>query len=298
VVEVLGGNGVTYYDEKSKREVAFAKTLRAVMPSVKTTVGVTPLTNAAVARLEAAGSLASATVDNIQTANIKVGAVFGLSDILLAPTPVTSTTGTTLDVAKLEDKYALVLAALAKTATGTYSAADVADNLASDLKDDRLDGLDGTGSTPAEVLLAYDPSALATQYQEAAVVYADPASLLMVQIQPLEITTDVAQIVVGSNQDDVSAAKQMFAVLRTTGLSLLNANQEGSGRKAPTLLISAPSWPRRWTAGQTAWRIERHSECVCGSTLYVAICFSYRVWQAYLPTGAAWLVKRAVSMSP
>jgi hypothetical protein len=233
VVEVLGGNGVTYYDEKSEREVPFAKTLRAVMPSVKTTVGVTPLTNAAVARLEAAGSLAGATVENIQTANIKVGAVFGLSDILLAPTPVTSTTGTTLDVAKLEDKYALVLAALAKTATGTYSAADVADNLASDLKDDKLDGLDGTGSTPAEVLLAYDPSALAAQYQDAAVVYADPASLLMVQIQPLEITTDVAKIVVGSNQDDVSAAKAMFAVLRTSGLSLLNANQDGlPGRKA------------------------------------------------------------------
>lgn len=233
VVEVLGGNGVTYYDEKSEREVPFAKTLRAVMPSVKATVGVTPLTNAAVAGLEAAGSLASATVGNIQTANIKVGAVFGLSDILLAPTPVTSTTGTTLDVAKLEDKYALVLAALAKTATGTYSAADVADNLASDLKDDKLDGLDGTGSTPAEVLLAYDPSTLATQYQEAAVAYADPASLLMVQIQPLEITTNVSQIVVGSNQDDVSVAKAMFAVLRTTGLSMLNANQDGlPGRKA------------------------------------------------------------------
>lgn len=237
VVEVLGGSGVTYYDEKSNTDIPFAsgRKLRACMPSVQAQVGVTALTNAAVARLEAAGTLASATVSDIQRANLKVAAVFGLSDILLAPTPVASTTGTTLDVARLEDKYALVLAALAKTATGTsYSAADVAENLASDLKDDKLDGMDGTSATPASPLPAYNPSALAAQYQNAAVAYADPASLIIVQIQPLEITADVAKIVVvSSNQSDVSLAKAMFADLRTTGLSLSNANNNGfPGSKA------------------------------------------------------------------
>lgn len=234
VVEVLGGAGVTYYDEKDGSTPNFAagQTLRAVMPSVKATVGVTPLTNAAVAILETGGSLTGATADSITVANSKVAVVFGLSDILLAPTPVdaATATGNTLNVAKLEDKYALVLAALAKTASGTSNAAAVADALALDLKDGMLDGKAGTG-TNATTITSYTPTdpatGIAAQYTAAATAFADATSVTVIASKPIVITPVVPTITVVTNQSDVSLAKAMFADLRTTATSLSNTTKTG-----------------------------------------------------------------------
>lgn len=235
VVEVLGGSSVTYYDEKSGLDVVFAvgKKLRAVMPSVKTTVGVTPLTNAAVAKLEAAsGALASATLDSINTENTRIGAVFGLSDILLAPTPVdastATSTGTKLNIANLGDKYALVLAALAKTAATGFDAAAVADALAADMKDGTLDGLDNSGSAPVAVsgyatTVATD---LVSNYTTAASTYADVTSVNIIASTPIAITS-VPVINLVTNSSDVSLAKAMFADLRTTATSLSNVSKTG-----------------------------------------------------------------------
>lgn len=231
VVEVLGGSGVQYYDENNGLVNFIAgKKLRAVMPSVKTTVGVTPLTNAAVVKLEAAsGALAMATLDTINNANTKVGAAFGLSDILLPPTPVDAATATnkTLNIAKLEDEYALVLAALAKTAATGSDAAAVADALALDMKDDKLDGKDGTSATPTATLTAYTPANIPAAYQAAAVTFMDTTSQAVVVANPIVIVPDVSTIVVVTNSTDVSLAKAMFSDLRTTLSSLNNSTKTG-----------------------------------------------------------------------
>jgi hypothetical protein len=231
VVEVLGGTGVTYYDEGTKSLQAFGvgKKLRAVVPAALTEVGVTALTNAATAKLESAvGGIAGASADTIKTANNKVAAVFGLSDILLAPKPVDGSTGNTLNLATPGDKYALILAALAKTAPVGAQAADVADALANDLKDDKLDGLDSTSSTPtAAIANAPAATTLAAKYQEAVTDLADASSKLLAPLQPLAVTTDVTKFTVVSNQSDVNLARAMFAELRTTLNSFANGNQTG-----------------------------------------------------------------------
>jgi hypothetical protein len=228
VVEVLGGADVTYYDERTKGLAAFAagKTLRAVMPALQAEVGVTALTNAAAAQLEdPVLGFKNALATTINGANAKVAAVFGLPDILVAPKTVDGTTAATLNVATPGDKYALVLAALAKTATGTNAAADVADALASDLKDDKLDGVDSTSSTPtAPIANAPAPATMTTKYEEAATELADETSQSFIKQQPLAVVADVSKITAVTNQSDVNLAKAMFAELRTT----LNSFSNGS----------------------------------------------------------------------
>ncbi|NDP39865.1 MAG: hypothetical protein GZ093_14130 [Rhodoferax sp.] len=224
VVEVLGGADVQYYDEGTKALATFGagKTLRAVAPAAQAVVGVTALTNAAVVKLEAAtGGIAVATVININDANAKVGSALGMgtSSILDAPTLVDIATGKTLDVATVGDKYALVLAALAKIATGTSTAVDVADALARDLKDDQLDGLDSTSTAPTTAIAnAPTNAALISNYTAAA---ADLATATTVA--PLVPNPNVSTIT-ASYLSDLGLAKAMFAELRTT----LNSFSNGS----------------------------------------------------------------------
>ena len=233
VVVVLGGINVKYFDERQRKFQDFVagRRLRAVMPVPTSQVGVTALTNAAAVKLDAkVGGIASATAGTINDANAKVAAVFGLPDILVAPTPVDKDTGTTpsltLSLAAPADKYALVLAALAKTATGSKSAADVADALAADLKDDKLDGLDGTTPVPTAIL-AYTPANLPAMYQEAASELLNAADKLLAPSLPLVIDTDVRNVRAVPNQSDVNLAKAMFGELRTTLNSFANDNKTG-----------------------------------------------------------------------
>jgi hypothetical protein len=227
VLEVLGGSGVTYYDEGLKMSVNFGagKKLRAVMPSMPSTsqkVGVTLLTEAAVVWLETnvTGGLANATTTDINNANAKVAAVFGLPDILAVPTPVDGSTGRTLDLAVPGDKYALVLAALAKTAAEGKNAADVAAALAADLADDKLDGSGGTGAI-------YNFAAIGSEYQTAANELATPTSAAIAPSMPLAVNPDVTGVHAATNQPDVALAKAMFAELRTTLNSFSNGNNTG-----------------------------------------------------------------------
>ena len=218
VVEVLGGADVKYYDEGTKALALFGagKTLRAVAPAIQAVVGVTALTNAAVVKLEAAtGGIAGATVTHINDANAKVGSALGMgsSSILDAPTLVDVSTGKTLDVATVGDKYALVLAALAKTATSGTNAAGVAEALASDLKDDKLDANDGTTA-----ITIYIPSKIAEHYQEAAADLAKATT-----VAPLVPNTNVSTIT-ASYLSDLSLAKAMFSELRTTLKSFSNGS--------------------------------------------------------------------------
>lgn len=228
VIEVLGGNNadgtpVKYYDEGTKAFAFFGagKTLRAVAPAAQAIVGVTALTNAAVVKLEAAtGGIAGASVGNINDANAKVATALGMgtSSILDEPTLVDASTGKTLNVATVGDKYALVLAALAKTATGTSTAADVSDALANDLKDDKLDAKDGTTD-----ITAYAPSTIVDNYTAAAADLAMAESATAIASAPLVPKDDVSTIT-ASYLSDLSLAKAMFAELRTTLQSLSNGS--------------------------------------------------------------------------
>lgn len=258
VVEVVGADGVQYYDEftKSLQNFGVGKVMRAIAPSPLAQIGVTPLTNAAVIRLEASsGGLAGASATSIQAFNAEIATLFHLVDILGAPNPVNGSTGNTLSTGNLGDLYALVLAALAKTAAGTgLTAADVADALASDLKDGIFDGQDAT-TTPATVLSNYSPGTLAAAYQAAAADLGNAASVLFVADHPLTVVVGTG---VGSNPGtvpvtppgttppvttppvttppvttppttatDVVLARAFFNELRTTLSTMVNSDQTG-----------------------------------------------------------------------
>ena len=230
VVTVLGGANVTYFDESTGLNTPFGEgaKLRAVIPAPQAQVGVTALTNAAIENLAAAGGISSATAATVNDANAKVAAVFNMTDILVAPTPVNNRTGKTLDLASPGDKYAMVLAAFAKAAPSGTSAAVFAVTLALDLKDGKLDAKDGKGLTPAATLPnAVTANELVASYQRAAQAYATADSEKVAASLPLTVTPDVTKIVQVSNQTDVTLAKALFAELRTTFNSLSNGNATG-----------------------------------------------------------------------
>lgn len=226
VIEVIGDANSQYYDEKTKQLEKFGlgKNLRAVAPTAQAEIGVSALTNAATIKLETAGSLKSVNTTQINDANAKVAAVFGLPNILIAPKPIGSTTGKTLDIAAPGDKYALVLSALAKTGSDALT---VATELANDLKqDDLLDGKkDSTGTTPV-ALANYVPANLATAYQDAAKDSATPTSESVVVQQPFTVSTDVSKVT-GKADNPINIAKAMFAELRTTLNSFANGSKTG-----------------------------------------------------------------------
>lgn len=220
VVEVIGDASSEYYDEQTKKLEKFGlgKKLRAVAPTAQAAIGVSALTNAATIKLETVSSLTSVSASAINDANAKVAAIFGLPNILIAPKPVDSTTGKTLDVAAPGDKYALVLSALAKTGADALT---VASNLASDLKqDDLLDGKNDSIGTPV-TLTGYAPATLTTTYQDAAKDSATTTSEAVVALQPLAVTTDVSKVT-GTADNPINLAKAMFAELRTTLNSFAN----------------------------------------------------------------------------
>lgn len=242
VIEVLGAAAsgstakVTYYDERdgSTQDFGAGEVLRAAVPTPQTQVGVTALTNASVAKLEVlTGNLTGIDASKINDANAKVAAAFGLPDILVAPKPVDGTTGATLNLATPADKYALVLAALAKTG-GANNAGAVAKTLAADLSDGILDGQQKKfGDTVAVAVPApaYVPATvvtdLSTHYNTAATTFADDSSKLVIANQPLVVTPNVTTVVAQSNQSDINLAKAMFAELRTTLKSFVNGNKTG-----------------------------------------------------------------------
>lgn len=231
-VTVVGATGVTYYDEGTKQNEPFGpgKTLRAYMPSPQSQVGVTALTNAAAAKADANAKIPShPTADEIRLANTKVAAAFGYTDgasILEMPTIVDGTTK--IGASTPADKYALLLAALAKTAPTGSTAVDVMAGLASDLKsDDYLDGVENTGSNTPTSITSYTltTTTLAKAYDaEAADLISDENELRFAENTPPKINYDVSKIIPVSNASDVSLAKTMFADLRTT----LNAFSNGS----------------------------------------------------------------------
>lgn len=238
LIEVTGGTGVTYYDERSKSSVPYGngETLRAIAPAVQTAIGVTPFTNAAVEAIKAAnsGSVPSTiSTTNISLANTKIQAAFGITDVLQAPTLVDSSTANSLDLASAGDQYALKLATLAKVTT-SGTALDVSKALALDMTDNKLDGLQGTTplSNPA-----YNAATVTTdwaaQTQIAAADFATTDTQNLIASNPTvlgTVSTDVSTVIappVGTSSTDVQLAKNMFGELRTTLSTYLNQGKTG-----------------------------------------------------------------------
>lgn len=230
LVTVVGALGVTYFDEGTNAQVAFGPnaTLQAVLPASQTSTGVTALTNAATAMLAAeTGGISAATATTIKTANYKIAVAFDIPDILQAPNPVgavTSADSDKLDLAKPADRYALVLAAFAKTSTaGTAAEKSLA--LALDMKDGILDSKDGKSTTPNAILAnAVTPTAMAAAYQTAARAFASTASQVIAANTPMVMTANVAAVQVMPYQSEISQAKALFAELRTTLSSFSNGS--------------------------------------------------------------------------
>ena len=226
IVTVVGATGVTYFDEGSGTDQLFGagSQLLAITAAPQAQIGVTALTNAAAANLSAVGGLSGATSAAINDANAKVASVFGLADILIAPTPVSLANVGSLDLAVPSDRYALVLAALAKSAASGSSAATQSANLALDLKDSKLNGLNGAAAIAG---FSLTPATLAASYQAAASIWATRESKAVATILPLVVTPDVSKVAAVANQSDVNLAKSMFAELRTTLYSFSNSNKTG-----------------------------------------------------------------------
>lgn len=248
LVEVTGGTGVTYYDEKDGSTPNFGATdsLTAVAPSVTTALGVTPATHAAVEAIKAVNSGAvpsGLTTANINLANTRIATALGITDVLQPPALVDGSTGTTLDVADAKGKYALQLAALAKLAGTGKTALDVAKDLAKDLSDNKLDGrfdptaIGGTGAAVPNSATSYNDTtvktALETQLKAAATTFGTTETKDLVNSDPTvagTVTADVSTVTApptGTDSSDIQKAKSFFAELRTTLNAYINAGKVG-----------------------------------------------------------------------
>lgn len=141
-----GVAGDSYFDESTGTTStipANATGLRALIPDATSVnaVGVTALTEIAVGQIEAAsGGMATATAADVIATNITVGNSFGVDDPLSPPSIIDN--GTQLDTAGGgADRYALMLAAMAKLAAPGKTALHVIHDLRDDAKDGVLDGL-------------------------------------------------------------------------------------------------------------------------------------------------------------
>lgn len=234
IATVKGSSTCTYFDEASGTDKPFGATqkLSAVVDSVRQELGVNILTNLAAARvLDTTGSaLASGTTtDTIKQENATIQVMFQVGDIFAAPTLINSSTGKVLDNSEA-GTLAAKLAALAEIANSkSTTVADLATNLADDLKDGTLDSVNTT--------------ALQTALSTAITKYADDtakASLDSVASNTT-LTTDTTAakeqaktaLTAGTS---LTQAKQIFADLRSSILSVSNSAGTGTLDKENALL--------------------------------------------------------------
>ena len=127
VLKVLGGTGVTFYNEADGSSVAFGATdsMLSVVPTVtaNASYGVTPLTNMAAqiagvgADLKITGASATAIADTVKTAIATTQLAIGVSatefNITSAPVAINASNKITASSSASAAKYAMVLASLA-----------------------------------------------------------------------------------------------------------------------------------------------------------------------------------------
>ncbi len=171
VVEVLGDGVHRYFNEGTNAWVVFpaGQVMRAVASGVTAAIGVTPLTDTAARRLNTATppafALAGVTALQVETMNAQVAGQFGLFNILQPPVLLDGTNQATAADGEA-GLYALQLAALSTraNANGGRKSHEMAEELAKDLEDGALDGMNGANPT----LLPIDAAGAQTDWRNAA----------------------------------------------------------------------------------------------------------------------------------
>lgn len=216
VVKVKGGNGAKYFDEKTGQDVDFpaGEELRAVAPAGSTSLGVTPLTDAATRSLEAAaGGLTAADTTKIKQANNLIAAAFGLTDILTPPVLLKQGDSAVLDSDSGASKYALVLAALAQNGEAGKKAHEIAKDLARDFADGKLDGAAPDG----QPITAINPTTFVNNFNTAVVAaatqFAKPVLLELVKADPLVVVAE-PKPVDATQATAIALARKMFSDVR------------------------------------------------------------------------------------
>lgn len=234
VVEVEGGE---YFDEaEPTTPKSFAgKKLRTVVEKPYLDVAVTPLTNAAAQRLidvDAAGTpklKAGKGANDILGENLKEGQRFGLGNAVVPPVLVDATNKVRSDDAVEAQRHAIVLAALAEAGKRKgKNPAEVAEKLAEDLADGKLDDNSGSHYTLADVTTGFAATATTVVAAIAAPTYTNLATLTPT-IKPLVTDDDVKATVaaVTAAGDAIGQARTLFSALRSGILPY--ANHAGTG---------------------------------------------------------------------
>jgi hypothetical protein len=231
--------GVGFYDEAShQRQLLGARQLRALNPdsTQHQGIGVTVLTELAVKYYKTHYGTALAA-NNINIANAVVQAAIRSAPPLLTPPTLVGegTAPNSLDWnGSSQEKYALILAALAQaensSSSGSKTAANLIDDLGtdSDLAADKVN-LPADLSQPLQTVAATYANT-ATQLQMATATFATAnntgsstsgGGLVTVSLQPanVAVTTDT----------DVGLAKQLFSDLRTAKLAVNNNSATAPG---------------------------------------------------------------------
>lgn len=238
IATVKGASGCTYFDEASGTDKPFGadKKLSAVLPSVDQQVGINVLTHIAATKvLDTGGSALAAgqTADTIKLENTTVGNIFQVTRITTPPTLLNKDSGKVLDDSEA-GKLAAKLAALAQVASALatpVSIADLATALADDLKDGTLDSVD---SAKLKAGLA----AAVTRYAKPEYKGSldDEVAKTTVETDSNKAKTQAQNVLAAGTSLD--QAKQIFADLRNSILSISNENGTGSLDQQNALLKS------------------------------------------------------------
>lgn len=215
-VEIAGTSTSNYYDESLNFNVptGTASVLRAVVSSTATSIGVTPLTTAAAAGLDAAVSVGSAQANSLsdiaganrrvqQEVNAFLPADYQFSDITILPV-LTNINTVLADLSgTVAGRYAQVLAAVAVAARDfnpslRRPALSFLENLSLDIADGTIDSRDANGEPIAlPDGLAYDVSRLSNDLAAALQVVATPVNpaigrLPSANLCPEALTDDIS----------------------------------------------------------------------------------------------------------
>ena len=262
-----GVAGDSYFDEStgtSSTIPANTTGLRALIPDATSVnaVGVTALTEMAVGQIEAlSGGMASATAADVIATNVTVGNSFGVDDPISPPSIIDN--GTQLDTAGAgADRYALMLAAMAKLAAPGNPALKVIHDLREDAKDGVLDGLMGAipiaSINPAKLNIGAGASAASmvaavnTEMAAAKAAYAasavDAAPVLGMINTNMAITTAAARLQASSGVVSTGTLAQQIQNFNAgvfqniaAGISAASAVAAASSIAKPVISMSPAS---------------------------------------------------------
>lgn len=165
LIELRGRAGAQYYDEAKKAFVDFGsgQVLKARADRANRNIGVTPLTNAAAAYMDANPGVGGANVvDRIRSANqlvasamsARLPSAYQISDVLVLPTIIGPSSGTGSALDTPADSYAIVVAGLAEMAASfnpsiSSPALSISQSLAKDFTDGKIDDQQKNGDPVA-----------------------------------------------------------------------------------------------------------------------------------------------------